>query len=677
MSASDPGRKKPRFLLWLNNSGEKPSTKLYRAIAGGDLTAVRDRLSKSRAKQEILTPNQSEQLPLVSACYLNNTPIVAELLKFYTTHRLDINLQDKQGYSVLHHAVQVSDEQIVSQLLRIPGINVRLQNLDMNTPLHYFCEKFRSPKCDEVFAKFLEMGADVNAVNRFGETPLHKLLLEAGADINTCNGNGEGPLHFAVRLNRDDLVSLLIMEGADIHGKGKDAKTPYEIAVAAKQTTIATRLHKVSELYTWLQSIDPDIFRLYRKKFLSENVYLESAIHLDAAVLDAMGIDKPGHKILILGKVEKLKAEKLAAQQMEPTSPPDTPKRIASVCFSSKTGLLLSRMSTAALITPSTASAPPVSPIDCIIERNDFEFTGSVGKSKELVGSGTSGKVYRALYKGNEVAVKVLKEWEDEAEVEEFRKEFEIMCVLHHPNIVTFIGACIEPNLCIIMEYCSRGNLFDVLSKPRYDINWDRVFKFSIEMVQGMHFLHTFTPEILHRDFKSLNVLVTSSWDCKICDFGLSRFNTTSNQMATLREMRGTFPYCAPELATDIDRPVSTYTTKSDVYSIGITFWEVIKRCVEGVYSRPWYSEFHFPSNMDFMILIEAQKGSRPTLPHSRLDAPEVGTCPVEIEQLYRDCVHGDPALRPDTGTLIARLLELKAMYESQRDIWALFRKTT
>ncbi|KAH3742577.1 ankyrin repeat protein [Pelomyxa schiedti] len=688
-NAVDPtAKRKKRFFSWFNNDGvdTKTGTKLQIAIGKQDVALVRARLAKtSRAKVEILVPDQNEQLPLVSACYLNNPLIVAELLKFYHANRLDINMQDKQGYSVLHHAVQVSDEQTVMQILNFTGINVRLQNRDMNTPLHYFCEKFRSPKCDEVFAKMLEMGVDVNAVNIFGETPLHKscfnkyvrlilvnLLLDAGADINTCNEHGEGPLHFAVRLNRDDLVSVLILQGADINARGKEGRTPYDIAVTSKFTTIATRLHKVSELYAWLQTIDPDIFRLYRKKFLSENVYLESVLHLDAAVLDAIGVDKPGHKILILAKVERMKAEKAALVE---TGPPDAVNRIASVCLSSKTGLLIARMTTASSFPPSPASAA-VSPIDYIIDHSELEFTASVGKSKELVGSGTSGKVYRALYKGAEVAVKVLKAWEDETEVEEFRKEFEIMCVLHHPNIVTFMGACIEPQLCIVMEYCSRGNLVDVLSHKRYDINWDKAFKLSMEMVRGMNFLHSFTPAILHRDFKSLNVLVSSAWECKICDFGLSRFNTTSNQMATLREMRGTFPYCAPELATDIDRPVSTYTEKSDVYSIGITLWEVFKRCVEGVYSRPWYSEFHFPSNMDFMILIEAQKGVRPTLPHSPMDAPEVGTCPIEMAQIYKDCVHTDPTERPDTNVLMERLQQLKEQYEAQKEIWALFRKT-
>lgn len=58
------------------------------------------------------------------------------------------------------------------------------------------------------------------------------------------NSFGEGPLHFAVRMSRDDLVMLLLKAGADINVKGKEGKTPLELAQLQKNVTISSRLQK-------------------------------------------------------------------------------------------------------------------------------------------------------------------------------------------------------------------------------------------------------------------------------------------------------------------------------------------------------------------------------------------------------------------------------------------------
>jgi serine/threonine protein kinase len=70
--------------------------------------------------------------------------------------------------------------------------------------------------------------------------------------------------------------------------------------------------------------------------------------------------------------------------------------------------------------------------------------------------------------------------------------------------------------MCIVMELCRMGSLFHVMNSDIYEIGWDRVFKFSIEMVKGISFLHSQEPPILHRDLKSLNLLVTDSWNVKV-----------------------------------------------------------------------------------------------------------------------------------------------------------------
>jgi serine/threonine-protein kinase CTR1 len=74
-----------------------------------------------------------------------------------------------------------------------------------------------------------------------------------------------------------------------------------------------------------------------------------------------------------------------------------------------------------------------------------------------------------------------------------------------------------------------QGSLFDLLHKRKLEItlSWKERFSFALEIAQGMEFLHLMKPIIIHRDLKSLNVLVAKNdkneWKMRIADFGLSR----------------------------------------------------------------------------------------------------------------------------------------------------------
>eukprot|EP01107_Rhizomastix_libera_P014113 TRINITY_DN422_c0_g1_i2.p1 TRINITY_DN422_c0_g1~~TRINITY_DN422_c0_g1_i2.p1 ORF type:complete len:821 (-),score=198.20 TRINITY_DN422_c0_g1_i2:30-2492(-) len=624
------------------------------AIIEADFTAVREFLAGKKAKQELMHfDEQLEQYPLFSAIQMKNVQLVSELLNGYKQHKIDINLQDKLGNSALHLACQYCDEQIICLILHFDGINVNLKNQDDNTPLHYFCEKFSSPQCQDPFQLFIAHHVDVNAVNKNGETPLHKScfnktvrmmlithLLNNGAHVNQLNSHGEGPLHFAVRLNRDDLVTLLLKSGADHTIKGKSGKAPLDLAEESKNKQIAGRLQRVDDLCQWLRKINPEIYDLYRTKFISEALYLDVLPDVGDDLLQSIGIIEAAHRMVIL------KNAKLISKEPIRKDPRQIENQKSVVSHDVKTS-------------PSFISSG-TSMDKWTISPGEIEFTGNAGNK---IGSGTSGKVYKALYRNMEVAVKVLRPFSDASESQEFEKEFEVMCVLRDPNIVKFFGICVESKLQIVMEYCNRDTLYDVMNNPHYEIGWVKTMQFAMQMTKGMICLHSFSPQILHRDFKSLNVLVTESWECKICDFGLSRFNTKENQMRTLKEVRGTFPYCAPEVVPNAEHPEvipQAYTDKSDVYSMGIVIWELLKRCIDGKYSKPWYSEMNF--QMDFMIVLYAQKGNRPTLLSAPLSEAKHGFCPVEMVELYREMVHPEPPKRPSTKEILQKLQAFEPM---------------
>ncbi len=70
------------------------------------------------------------------------------------------------------------------------------------------------------------------------------------------------------------------------------------------------------------------------------------------------------------------------------------------------------------------------------------------------------------------------------------------------------------------MEYCDNQNLYHFLHKSSKVMNLTERLKLAIGIARGMHYMHSFSPLILHRDLKSLNILLDIHMTPKICDFG-------------------------------------------------------------------------------------------------------------------------------------------------------------
>jgi len=283
------------------------------------------------------------------------------------------------------------------------------------------------------------------------------------------------------------------------------------------------------------------------------------------------------------------------------------------------------------------------------IDANELEFS-------KVLGEGTSAQVFRGTYRSQEVAIKVLKEKTDAKTLLEFRKEFEIMSALRSPHVVFFYGAALSPSLCMVLEFCAKGALYDVLSDLTQKITWKHVFRAAIDTVKGLLCLHNWKPQIVHRDMKSLNLLVDENWTVKVSDFGTSRFTSgDKSNSSTLSKLRGTYAYCPPEVYFGKD-----FTPKSDIFSFGVILWEMAYRCLTGVYAQP-FSEFT-QIVFDFQIIIQsAKKDLRPTIPES---------CPEAFKDLINRCWHKSPTERPSTTELAVALREVKAAYLENKSDW-------
>lgn len=106
------------------------------------------------------------------------------------------------------------------------------------------------------------------------------------------------------------------------------------------------------------------------------------------------------------------------------------------------------------------------------------------------------------------MAVKKFKIDESEVGVKDFLSECHAMEAMRHPNIVMFLGACTKsPNYAIVLEFCTKGTLWSILHSSM-ELSWEDRRRFALDTAKGMHYLHSFSVPILHRDLKSLNLLI-------------------------------------------------------------------------------------------------------------------------------------------------------------------------
>ena len=136
-----------------------------------------------------------------------------------------------------------------------------------------------------------------------------------------------------------------------------------------------------------------------------------------------------------------------------------------------------------------------------------------------------------------------------------------------HPNIVLMLGAVTcPPTLCIVMEYFKEGTLYDALHKKKVNISNEDKGKIARGIIQVIYYLHK--HGIAHRDIKSHNILLTSNFDIKLCDFGLAKHKCDLNTGAM--QYSGTPTYMAQELFMK-----KSYDLSIDIFALGTLLYEL------------------------------------------------------------------------------------------------------
>jgi serine/threonine protein kinase len=247
----------------------------------------------------------------------------------------------------------------------------------------------------------------------------------------------------------------------------------------------------------------------------------------------------------------------------------------------------------------------------------------------QRIGKGSFAEVFRASWRGSEIAVKKLpaRAVDEEARAA-FESEAALMSRLRHPNCLLYIASCnVPPDIWILTEYMPLGSLYQVLHDAELPLNWDVLLSMLSDTAKGVAYLHGHDPVILHRDLKSHNILVNEHWQAKVCDFGLSRLAVETHTMTAC----GTPCWTAPEVLRN-----QRYCASADVYSYGIIAWECVTRADPYGIMPPFQ-----------VIFAVGTQGARPEIPKD---------CPPEMTSLIVSCWHEQPDERPTFTAITERI---------------------
>ena len=261
--------------------------------------------------------------------------------------------------------------------------------------------------------------------------------------------------------------------------------------------------------------------------------------------------------------------------------------------------------------------------------------------TSDVLGKGRFGLVIKGRYNDEDVAIKIIDRSEDS------KNELEIHRKLNHPNIVKLIAVKhASSQVCLVLELMEQDDLADLIKKRSSSLDWPRSRLIIEGIVAGVHYLHT--QGVLHRDLKLENILLTPGYKAKIADFGISIKQPHSEHIKLL----GTPRYMAPEhinIYLKRKRGVSeySYTTKTDLYALGILILAVIRL------ERPLKKLESLDTKMLFLSILMKQ------------GTDEVPSeTPEALALVINRCISHDPIDRPEAQEIISMFSENTTFFD-------------
>jgi len=286
---------------------------------------------------------------------------------------------------------------------------------------------------------------------------------------------------------------------------------------------------------------------------------------------------------------------------------------------------------------------------------------------KKSVGKGAYGEVYKALYNGQEIAVKKIHPLAGLND-EPFDNEFRTLSQIQHQNVVQLIGYCHESRINYVMqdkeiikatvkerilcfEYMKGGSLEKYIKDDFCDLDWPICYKIIRGACEGLNHLHNeLDKTIYHLDLKPANILLDEDLTPKLADLGISRVvNTTKTHHTERLTLQGTLGYMPPEY---IDH--SDISKKFDVYSLG----GVIIRLMDGNKCSTRYSGMGAQEYIKHVM----ENWERRLQGTSRSQPHKIGILQAKMcLDIALRCVERDRSKRPTIKEIVGELEELEA----------------
>ena len=263
------------------------------------------------------------------------------------------------------------------------------------------------------------------------------------------------------------------------------------------------------------------------------------------------------------------------------------------------------------------------------------------------INRGAYGTVYEGEIEDHPVAVKKIHGILQEASHNEgtmdlfdnFKKECALLEKAEHDHVVQFHGAYYdeESHEPILVMERMHENLLEYLSKNRKErISLSRQLQICLEIVQGVHFLHSLVPPVIHRDLNDKNVMLTKEGLVKVGDLGQSRLKDVNKDYFSTGQP-GAVPFMPPEALQDTAR----YNEKIDTFSVGVLMLEVATQQSPQV-------------RLTGIGTVSELKRREADLSKLLEDHP--------LKPLILECLKDNPKERPDMGTLMEKLQTLIAV---------------
>ena len=240
----------------------------------------------------------------------------------------------------------------------------------------------------------------------------------------------------------------------------------------------------------------------------------------------------------------------------------------------------------------------------------------------EMIGEGAFGKVYKGQRKcTNQIVAikKIMKKGKKEKELKNLRQEIDILHRLYHENIVQFLDSFeTHSEFCLVTELAT-GQLYEIIQEDK-KLPENQIKDIALQLSSALFYLHS--NNIIHRDIKPQNILISAGGIIKVCDFGFAR---AIDNKTMITSIKGTPLYMAPELLKEYP-----YNKKADLWSLGVILYELF------VGQPPFYTnnfntlmhkitkeDIRYPESMS-SVFKDFLKGLLVKNPKDRWDWPKI-----------------------------------------------------